>query len=90
MTKLELVRTVSRKSGTTREKAGLAIDALLEAITEELSASGKFTLSGFGTFTASTRKARVAVNPRTGEKMSYPARKVVHFKAGKTLKDRVQ
>ena len=51
---------------------------------------GKFTLVGFGTFSVGTRSQREGHNPRTGEKIQIPASKVVKFKAGKTLSEKVK
>ncbi|HIJ69603.1 MAG TPA: DNA-binding protein, partial [Deltaproteobacteria bacterium] len=50
----------------------------------------KITLVGFGTFSVGSRSQREGRNPRTGEKIKIPASKVVKFKAGKTLSEKVK
>jgi DNA-binding protein HU-beta len=55
-----------------------------------LSGGDKITLAGFGTFSVGTRSQREGRNPRTGEKIKIPASKVVKFKAGKTLAEKVK
>jgi len=55
-----------------------------------LSAGDKITLVGFGTFNVATRSKREGRNPRTGAKIKIPASKVVKFKAGKTLSEKVK
>jgi DNA-binding protein HU-beta len=55
-----------------------------------LAAGNKLTLTGFGTFSVSERKARTGRNPRTGTALNIPACKVAQFKPGKVLKDAVK
>ena len=63
---------------------------LKTAVTKELKKSGKLALVGFGTFSVVKRKAREGRNPQTGKAIKIPAKKVVKFKAGKTLADKVK
>ena len=69
--------------------AGLAVEAVFEAIAGALEKGDKVQLIGFGTFDVSQRAAREGHNPRTGESMKIAASKAPRFKAGKALKDRV-
>ena len=85
MNKSELVSAVAEKSGLTKVDAKKALDAVLEAIGEELKNDGKVVLVGFGTFSVSERSARKGINPRTKEPIDIPAKKVVKFKAGSEL-----
>ena len=89
MKKVELVEAVAEKTGLTKADSTKAIDATIEAITEELSNGGKVPLVGFGTFDVSERAAREGRNPRTGAIVQIAARKTVTLKPGSALKDAV-
>jgi len=90
MTKADLVGVIAKAAGITKDKAAKALDAYEETITKELKKSGKLVLVGFGTFSVVKRKAREGRNPQTGKAIKIPAKKVVKFKAGKTLADKVK
>jgi DNA-binding protein HU-beta len=62
-------------------------DPAVGLIAAELVAGGKVAISGFGTFEARSRKARIGRNPHTGEELSIPASRAPTFKAGKPLKE---
>jgi DNA-binding protein HU-beta len=85
MNKSELVSAVAQKSELTKVDAKKALDAVLEAIGEELKNDGKVVLVGFGTFSVTERSARKGINPRTKAPIDIPAKKVVKFKAGSEL-----
>lgn len=90
MNKQELLRKVKEANPDLTMKAtAAALEAVLSVITEALANGEKVTLVGFGAFEARDRSARQGCNPSTGEKMVIPAARVVGFKAGKTLKERV-
>jgi DNA-binding protein HU-beta len=63
--------------------------AFLNAVTKSLKKGDKLTLTGFGTFSVSNRKARMGRNPQTGEAIKIKAAKVPKFSAGKGLKEAV-
>ena len=86
MNKTELIAAVAEKADLTKAASGKAVDAIVEAITEELKKGEKVTLIGFGTFEVSERKARTARNPQTGEAIKIKAAAVPKFKAGAALK----
>jgi len=90
MTKAELVAKIAEKIGTSKAQAEASMNAILETIQEELAAGNKLTLTGFGTFSVSERKASTGRNPRTGTALNIPACKVAQFKPGKVLKDAVK
>jgi len=90
MTKAELVAKIAEKNGTSKAQAEASMNAILEIIQSELAAGNKLTLTGFGTFSVSKRKARTGRNPRTGDEIKIPATKVAQFKPGKVLKDAVK
>ena len=95
MNKQELIDAVAKKAKLSPGQAGKALDAVFSPdpekglISATLKAGGKVTLAGFGTFEARHRKARTGRNPRTGEMIQIPARKVPAFRPGKTFKDKV-
>lgn len=90
MNKTELIAKVAEATGLSKEKAGDALKATLDAVTAELVAGGKVTLIGFGTFEVRERAARVGHNPQDPTKtIKIAASKSPAFKAGKALKDAV-
>jgi DNA-binding protein HU-beta len=90
MTKAELVGVIAKAAGITKDKAAKALDAYETAVAKELKKSGKLILVGFGSFSVVKRKARVGRNPQTGKAIKIPAKKVVKFKAGKDLANKVK
>ncbi|EEJ51204.1 MULTISPECIES: HU family DNA-binding protein [Oribacterium] len=89
MNKVDLVSAVAKQAELSKKDAGLAVEAVFDAISEALEKGDKVQLIGFGTFDVSERAAREGRNPRTGETMKIAASKAPRFKAGKALKDRV-
>ncbi len=89
MTKKELIAKVAENAGITKKEAGVAVDAVIEGIKDSLKKGEKVSLVGFGTFSVKKRKSRTGVNPATKKKVTYPAKKVPHFKPGKSLKETV-
>ena len=89
MNKVDLVSAVAKQAELSKKDAGLAVEAVFDAISEALEKGDKVQLIGFGTFDVSERTAREGRNPRTGETMKIAASKAPRFKAGKALKDRV-
>ncbi len=90
MNKQELIEVMANEAGISKVAAGAALDAYVTAVTKELKKNGKLGLVGFGTFSVIKRKAREGRNPQTGKTIKIPAKKVVKFKAGKTLADKVK
>ncbi|GAB6268050.1 DNA-binding protein [Smithella sp. SCADC] len=90
MTKAELVGVIAKSAGVTKDKAAKALEAYEVAVAKELKKSGKLILVGFGTFSVVKRKAREGRNPQTGKAIKIPAKKVVKFKAGKDLANKVK
>lgn len=88
MNKAGLIEVISQKVGISKKEAEGTIDCLTDTITENLKQGKEVTLTGFGAFSARTRKGRVGVNPRNiSEKIEIPAVTVAKFKAGKNLKE---
>jgi DNA-binding protein HU-beta len=86
MTKAELVRLVSYRSGLPPEKARRAVDAILATISETLRAGDEVNFTGFGKFSVVERGARQGVNPQTGARIQIGASRVPKFAAGSKLK----
>ena len=89
MNKVDLVSAVAKQAELSKKDAGLAVEAVFDAISEALEKGDKVQLIGFGAVDVSGRAAREGRNPRTGETMKIAASKAPRFKAGKALKDRV-
>ena len=90
MNKQDLVARIAADTGATKNSAAAAVDSLLQGITRALKKGEAITFVGFGTFKTSQRRARVARNPRTGDTIKIPKRRVVRFTAGKALKSAVR
>jgi DNA-binding protein HU-beta len=90
MTKAELLEQMASDAGISKAAANDAMNAFVSGIIAALkSDDGKVTLTGFGTFSVSHRKARKGRNPQTGEEIKIKASTTVKFKPGKRLKDAV-
>ncbi len=89
MSKQQLVDKIAEKAGLTKADAARALEATTASITDALKNGEKVSLVGFGTFATSKRAARTGHNPKTGEKVTIPARTAVSFKAGSKLKEAV-
>jgi DNA-binding protein HU-beta len=89
MNKQELITCMSEKTGLSKKDVGLALEAFMEVVKEELKKGEKIQLVGFGTFEVTERAARKGRNPQTSEEILIPASKAPKFKAGKSLKDMV-
>jgi DNA-binding protein HU-beta len=87
--KNELVSAVADKCGLSKTDVSRTVDATLEAITDALKRNDDVRLVGFGSYSVSHRSASEGRNPRTGAKITIPARKQVKFKSGKQLSDAV-
>jgi DNA-binding protein HU-beta len=90
MNKQEIIDKIATDTGTTKQAAAAAVDSLLESITRALKRGDPITFVGFGTFRTAQRRARNARNPRTGDPIRIPKRRVVRFTAGKLLKNAVR
>jgi DNA-binding protein HU-beta len=90
MTKGDLIEALAKKTGCSKAEANNCLNALIDEITASLVKGEEVTLTGFGTFKVSKRKARTGRNPQTGEALQIPAMRVPGFKSGKQLKDAVR
>lgn len=89
MNKTELVNAIANEAKLTKVQAKAALDATLGAITDALVKEDKVALIGFGTFAVNEKAARTGINPATKEKINIPAKKVVKFKPGAELAEKV-
>lgn len=89
MNKTELITAVADKTELTKKDSEKAVNAVIEAISEALEEGDKVVLVGFGTFEVRERAERMGRNPSTKEVIKIPASKAPAFKAGKSLKERV-
>ncbi|KJU83351.1 Histone-like bacterial DNA-binding protein [Candidatus Magnetobacterium bavaricum] len=88
MTKSELVLVVMEKSpGLTRTQTEFVVDAFFQCIMDALNSGDKVEIRGFGNFRLKDRAPRRARNPKTGEIVEVPAKKILHFKMGKELRE---
>jgi DNA-binding protein HU-beta len=90
VTKQDFVDAVADRAGMSKRDAGVAVDAVLDTITDTLQRGDSVTFTGFGKFSTSARAARMGVNPRTGEKVQIAATTVPKFSAGSALKSAVK
>ncbi len=89
MNKTEFIKVVAEKADLSKKDAEAAVNAVFEAITDELKAGNKVQIVGFGTFEVKARDARTGRNPQTGETIEIAASKHPAFTAGKSLKDAI-
>ena len=87
MTKAELVEEVSRVSDLTKKHSEVIVDTVFKSIIDALHRGEKIELRGFGSFRLRKREPRKGRNPKTGDKVDVPPKKVPYFKPGKELKD---
>ncbi len=90
MTKKEIVKTISDKTGLTQLQIKEIVQLTFDGIVETLLEEGRVELRNFGVFQVKSRKARRARNPRTGRQVDVPEKFVVTFKPGKEMEARVQ
>jgi DNA-binding protein HU-beta len=87
MTKSQTLAQLSNKTGLSKKQVGELLDELVTLAARE--AKNSFVVPGFGKLVLAQRKARMGRNPQTGEPIKIPAKRVVRFRLGKTMKDAV-
>ena len=90
MNKKDLVGKIASDAQLTRAQASRALDALIEGIQMSLAKGNRVTLSGFGTFGVSHRKARRVRNPQNGDAMEIAEKRVPRFAAADELKSAIR
>ena len=90
MTKSELIaRLAERFPQLVAKDADFAVKMILDAMSDALVRGHRIEIRGFGSFALNYRPPRTGRNPKSGDKVSVPAKWVPHFKAGKELRERV-
>ncbi len=90
MTKAELVDKIAeKKPGLTRKQVEVVVNTVLDGIKDALSREDKVEIRGFGSFRIRFRRAKEGRNPKTGETVQVPPKKVPFFKAGKEMREMV-
>jgi len=90
MNKADLVNLVAARTELTKTDVSQVVDAAIDTIIDSVVEGKKVSILGFGSFEPRERSARQGLNPKTGEKIKIPAKRVPAFTAGKMFKDRVQ
>lgn len=90
ITKKTLADDLAKNYGMTKKAANAAVNELFETMSDALKKGGEVNINGFGKFSVVKTKARMGLNPATGEKIKIKASKSPRFKASKKLKDFVK
>lgn len=87
MTKVELAKAVAMSSDLTLQQAEVLVQTALDSIVEALQSGEKVELRGFGSFRLKERNGRLGRNPKTGESVQVPAKRIARFRVGKELRE---
>jgi len=90
LTKADMAKSLFNEIGLNKQEARELVDLFFQELEASLADGEPVRLSGFGNFDLRDKSARPGRNPKTGEEVRIPARRVVTFKAGQKLKARVQ
>ena len=90
MIRSELLQELHKDNPDLRaEEIEQVVDVFFDEIAQRLAEGGRVGLRGFGAFSTRDREARIGRNPRTGEAVEVPAKRVPYFKAGKEIRNRL-
>lgn len=89
MNKAELIDAIANESGLSKADSKKALDAFVNATSAALRSNDRISLVGFGSFSVSERAARTGRNPQTGKEIQIASKKVIKFKAGSELTEKV-
>jgi len=87
MTKADLVEEVVRAADVSKKHAETIVNTVFSSIVEALQKDDKIELRGFGSFRVRRRRSRQGRNPKTGDRVEVPEKRIPYFKPGKELKD---
>ena len=87
LTKADLIEEVLRVTELPRKESETIVETIFESIIDALQKGDKIEIRGFGSFRTRQRRGRIGRNPKTGEKVEVPAKKIPFFKPSKELKD---
>ena len=90
MNKSDLIEALAQEGGIQRRDAEVVVKEVFEAMTEALLRGEAVQIRGFGSFTVRTYDAYIGRNPKTGEKIEVPPKRLPFFKVGKELRERVR
>ena len=89
MNKSELIQSLAEKIKISNDEASTIVDSFFDSMRDALLRGDRIEIRGFGSFALNYRPPRTGRNPKSGDKVSVPAKWVPHFKAGKELRERV-
>jgi integration host factor subunit beta len=89
MTKSRLIRLLAEQKNLTADQAKTVVETVFEEISASLERGQRVELRGFGSFGLKERSGRAGRNPKTGEAVKVEAKRIMFFKAGKELRERV-
>lgn len=87
MTKSELIEAITTRGEITKARAELVVNCVFDTMTEALQRGEGIEIRGFGSFTVRPYKAYTGRNPRTGQAVEVPAKRLPFFKVGKELRE---
>jgi len=87
MTKADLVEEVIRVAELSKKDAENVVNTVFGQIMEALKSDDKIELRGFGSFRVRRRRSRLGRNPKTGDRVDVPSKRIPYFKPGKELRD---
>ena len=87
LTKADLIEEVLKVTELPRMESETIVETIFDSIIEAIQKGEKIEIRGFGSFRTRQRKGRVGRNPKTGEKVEVPAKRIPFFKPSKELKD---
>ena len=90
MTKNDMVVRIAKATGLRQVDIKRIVQMTLDGLVDVLATEGRVELRNFGVFKVKTRKARKARNPRTGEEVMVPSKRVVAFKPGKLMEEKIR
>ncbi len=90
MTKTDFIDLLAAKTGETKKRAGELVDTFLSIIESSLAKGETVQFVGWGTFEVQKKAEKIGRNPKTGAPLKIPAKKVVKFKVGKKLAEKVK
>jgi integration host factor subunit beta len=89
MTKADLIEEVSRVVEMTRKESEVIVETIFDSIVRALRGGDKIEIRGFGSFRTRQRQARIGRNPKSGDRVDVPAKRIPFFKPSKELRDLV-
>ena len=89
MNKSDLIEKVVEKKNLPRKRVEAIVNLIFDSMTEALARGDRIEIRGFGSFVSKRYRARTGRNPRTGQTIPVPAKRLPFFKVGKELRERV-